>query len=144
MLERRTRPPRAEIDQAALALLARHGAQILAVARRYAVNHEDAEDAYQRALEILLTKAPTTREDELVPWLKTVVKHEAFAIRRQRERAAPTTDDGELRESAGPEAAAHDQAEPLPDTKLNPAGRTSVIVIASVVAIRPTLVTRMS
>jgi hypothetical protein len=34
---------------------------------------EDAEDAYQRGLEILLRKAPTTRECELVPWLKTVV-----------------------------------------------------------------------
>ena len=91
MLERRTRPPRAEIDQAALALVAHHGAQILGVARRYAVNHEDAEDAYQRALEILLTKAPTTREDELVPWLKTVVKHEVFALHRARERAGQPT-----------------------------------------------------
>ena len=31
-----------------------------------------SEDAYQHGLEILLTKAPTTREDELVPWLKRV------------------------------------------------------------------------
>jgi RNA polymerase sigma factor (sigma-70 family) len=104
-------PDRAEIDPAALRLLERHGQQILATARRYSSSAADAEDAYQRGLEILLTKAPTTREEELVPWLKTVVKHEAFAIRRQRERAAPITDDGELRESAGPEAAAHDQAE---------------------------------
>jgi RNA polymerase sigma factor (sigma-70 family) len=111
MLERRTRPPRAEIDQAALALLARHGAQILAVARRYAVNHEDAEDAYQRALEILLTKAPTTREDELVPWLKTVVKHEAFALRRQRDRLTPVTGDGEPIERGSAPAATHEQAE---------------------------------
>lgn len=28
-------------------------------------------------------------------WLKTVVKHEAFALRRQRERHSPITDDGE-------------------------------------------------
>jgi RNA polymerase sigma factor (sigma-70 family) len=104
-------PHRSEIDPAALRLLERHGPQILATARRYSSNAADAEDAYQRGLEILLTKAPTTREQELVPWLKTVVKHEAFAIRRQRERAAPTTDDGELRDTAGPEAAAHDQAE---------------------------------
>ena len=34
---------------------------------------EDAEDACQRGLEILLTKAPTTSEDELIPWLKTMV-----------------------------------------------------------------------
>jgi Sigma-70 region 2 len=71
--DERHRPARAEIDEAALALLARHGAQILATARRYAATPEDAEDAYQRGLEILLTKAPTTSEEDLVPWLKTVV-----------------------------------------------------------------------
>jgi RNA polymerase sigma factor (sigma-70 family) len=111
MLIRRARPARAEIDEAALALLARHGAQILATARRYAATPEDAEDAYQRGLEILLTKAPTTSEDDLVPWLKTVVKHEAFALRRHRERHAPITDDGELGERGTPAAATHDQAE---------------------------------
>jgi RNA polymerase sigma factor (sigma-70 family) len=111
MLERRTRPSRGEIDQAALALLARHGAQILATARRYAANAEDAEDAYQRGLEILLTKAPTTREEELVPWLKTVVKHEAFALRRQRERFTPVTGDGEPIERGTAPAATHEQAE---------------------------------
>ena len=83
-------PSRAEIHPAALDLVARHGSQILGTARRYSANLDDAEDAYQRALEILLTKAPTTSEDELVPWLKTVVKHEAFAIRKQRERFTPT------------------------------------------------------
>jgi RNA polymerase sigma factor (sigma-70 family) len=111
MLERRTRPSRGEIDEAALALLARHGAQILATARRYAANAEDAEDAYQRGLEILLTKAPTTREEELVPWLKTVVKHEAFALRRQRERLTPVTGDGEPIERGTGAAATHEQAE---------------------------------
>ena len=111
MLSKRPRPGRGEIDEAALELLARHGAQILATARRYAQTPEDAEDAYQRGLEILLTKAPTTREDELLPWLKTVVKHEALAIRRQRERHSPVTDDGELGERGTPAAATHDQAE---------------------------------
>jgi GTP cyclohydrolase FolE2 len=42
-------------------------------ARRYAATPEDAEDACQRGLEILLTKAPSTSEEELIPWLKTVV-----------------------------------------------------------------------
>jgi RNA polymerase sigma factor (sigma-70 family) len=109
----RRRPGRSEVDPAALELIARHGPQVLATARRYSSTPEDAEDAYQRGLEILLTKAPTTSEDELVPWLKTVVKHEAFAIRRQRERHTPTSDDGELAEPAGAEAATHDQAERL-------------------------------
>jgi RNA polymerase sigma factor (sigma-70 family) len=117
MLKRRTqappaaKPPRGEIDQAALELVARHGPQILATARRYATTPEDAEDAYQRAFEILLTKAPTTSERELIPWLKTVVKHEAFALRRQRERHSPVTDDGELADRGTAAAATHDQAE---------------------------------
>jgi RNA polymerase sigma factor (sigma-70 family) len=103
--------PRREIEQAALAIVARHGAKVLATARRYAATPEEAEDAYQRGLEILLTKAPTTREEELVPWLKTVVKHEAFALRRQRERHSPLTDNGHLGERPTTPTITHDQAE---------------------------------
>jgi RNA polymerase sigma factor (sigma-70 family) len=83
------RPSRAQIEPAALALLARHSAGLLATARRYSVSPEDAEDAYQRGVEILLTKAPTTREAELLPWLRTVVKHEAFAVRKSNSRSTP-------------------------------------------------------
>ncbi len=91
---RRSWRRRRELEQAALELISRHGTELLACARRYAQTSEDAEDAYQRGLEILLTKAPTTRVDDLLPWLKTVVKHEAFALRRQRERHAPLSEDG--------------------------------------------------
>ncbi|MEA2426752.1 MAG: hypothetical protein QOF37_380 [Thermoleophilaceae bacterium] len=88
------RPSRAEIEPAALEVIRRRGGEIMSCARRYAATEHDAEDAYQRGLEILLTKAPSTREDDLVPWLKTVVKHEAFALRRQRERhGVPTEHD---------------------------------------------------
>jgi RNA polymerase sigma factor (sigma-70 family) len=107
----RRRPTRAEIEPAALALLQRHGATIMATARRFAATPEDAEDAYQRGVEILLTKAPTTAEDELVPWLRTVVKHEAWALRRQRQRAAPVADDGHVPEAPSEAALTHDQAE---------------------------------
>jgi RNA polymerase sigma factor (sigma-70 family) len=109
----RRRPTRAEIEPAALALLQRHGATIMATARRFAATPEDAEDAYQRGVEILLTKAPTTAEDELVRWLRTVVKHEAWALRRQRQRAAPVADDGHLPEPPSEVALTHDQAERL-------------------------------
>jgi RNA polymerase sigma factor (sigma-70 family) len=103
------RPQRAEVDPAVLALIERFGPQILRTARRFSATLDDAEDAYQRALEILLTKAPTTNESELVPWLKTVVKHEAFAVRRQRERT-PVSDDGAVdRPGAAPPS--HEQAE---------------------------------
>jgi RNA polymerase sigma factor (sigma-70 family) len=104
-------PGRREIDAAATVLVARHGAQILATARRYAATPEDAEDAYQRGLEILLRKAPSTRECELVPWLKTVVKHEAFALRRQCDRHTPLTDDGDLRHRPTPPQITPDRAE---------------------------------
>jgi DNA-directed RNA polymerase specialized sigma24 family protein len=80
---------RREIDAAATALVARHGAQILATARRYAATPEDAEDAYQRGLEILLRKAPTTREYELVPWLKTLRFCEAAPKRPVARRPPP-------------------------------------------------------
>jgi RNA polymerase sigma factor (sigma-70 family) len=112
------RPPaRREVDRAALDLIARRGTEILATARRYAAGPEDAEDAYQRGLEILLTKAPSTSEDDLVPWLKTVVKHEAFALRRQRERHSPITDDGELGERGTSATLTHDQAERYEDLR---------------------------
>jgi RNA polymerase sigma factor (sigma-70 family) len=113
MGQRGIRPERAEIDAAALELLARHGSQIVATARRYAATPEDAEDACQRGLEILLTRAPSTSEEELIPWLKTVVKHEAFALRRQRDRHSPVTDDGELRDRPAIAAVTHEQAERL-------------------------------
>jgi RNA polymerase sigma factor (sigma-70 family) len=112
MLEqRRQGPSREEVEQAAMQLLARHGSHVLATARRYAATPEDAEDAYQRSLEILLTKAPTTREEELLPWLRTVVKHEAFALRRQRDRLTPVSGDGEPVERGTQPTATHEQAE---------------------------------
>jgi RNA polymerase sigma factor (sigma-70 family) len=106
-----TKARREERELAALEIVRRHGSAVMATARRYSATPEDAEDAYQRGLEILLTKAPTTEEAELVPWLRTVVKHEAFALRRQRERHSPVTDDGELSDSGTAPGATHEQAE---------------------------------
>jgi DNA-directed RNA polymerase specialized sigma24 family protein len=88
---------------ATLRLIERHGAQVMRTARRYSVTAEDAEDAYQRAVEIMLTKAPDIPDAELLPWLKTVVKHEAFAIRRQQSCSALGVD-GSLDGAGGAEA----------------------------------------
>jgi RNA polymerase sigma factor (sigma-70 family) len=107
----RTRPSRDEIEPAALDLIRRHGAQIMSVARRYSATPEDAEDAYQRGLEILLTKAPSTSESDLLPWIKTVVKHEAFAVRRQRNRHGQPTEPGDLAPVADGTAGTHERAE---------------------------------
>jgi RNA polymerase sigma factor (sigma-70 family) len=92
-------------------LIRRHGAEVMAVARRWAATPEDAEDAYQRGLEIMLTKAPATDPEELVPWLKTVVKHECFAARRQRERHTPPAGMVPERVDSPGEGSAHDHVE---------------------------------
>ncbi len=72
--------------RAASALVDSHDAVFRRTARRYSICTDDAEDAYQRALEILLTKAPPIEGDSLVRWMQTVTKREALAVRRQRER----------------------------------------------------------
>jgi RNA polymerase sigma factor (sigma-70 family) len=105
-----SRPTREQIEPAARALVQRHSVQLIATARRYSLSAEDAEDAYQRGLEIMLTRAPSLHENDLVPWLKTVVKHEAFAIRKQRQRAE-LAGDPELVTGLVPPA--HEQAERL-------------------------------
>jgi RNA polymerase sigma factor (sigma-70 family) len=79
-------PDEAGRKRAAVELLARHGEALRRTARRYSLCAEDAEDAYQRGLEILLTKAPTEGPRELLAWTTTVIKHEALAVRRGRER----------------------------------------------------------
>ncbi|MDQ3647065.1 MAG: sigma-70 family RNA polymerase sigma factor [Actinomycetota bacterium] len=94
------------------ALLERFRAQMLSTARRYSINCHDADDAYQRAAEILLTHSPTGTDDELCRWLRTTVKHEALAIRRQVERVAPAGEPQRLPEPpSAPRETAHDEAE---------------------------------
>ena len=84
---RRRRPTTDETFAAAVDLATRGSGSFKRFARRYSLCAADAEDAYQRGLEILLTKAPTVDRGELRAWLHTVIKHEALALRRQRERA---------------------------------------------------------
>lgn len=81
---------------ATVRVIERHGAQVMRTAQRYAASQEDAEDAYQRGIEIMLTKAPDIPDAELLPWLKTVVRHEAFALRRKEGRAAQGTLNGDV------------------------------------------------
>jgi RNA polymerase sigma factor (sigma-70 family) len=71
---------------AASVVLARHGAALLRAAERVSLCHDDAEDALQRSIEILLTKAPGGDLGRLVAWMRVVVRREALAVRRKRER----------------------------------------------------------
>ncbi|MCB8914388.1 MAG: sigma-70 family RNA polymerase sigma factor [Thermoleophilales bacterium] len=79
-------PDQAARKRAAVELIRNHDRPLRWTARRYSICPEDAEDAYQRGVEILLSKAPTTDLRQLLPWTRTVIKHEALAIRKNRER----------------------------------------------------------
>lgn len=72
--------------RAAMETYVRHEAVLRRTARRYSLCADDADDALQRTLEILLRKAPSEDPRELIRWTQTVVKHEALAVRRDRER----------------------------------------------------------
>jgi RNA polymerase sigma factor (sigma-70 family) len=81
-----TRLQGAHRADAALDLIATHDAAFRRTARRHSLCADDAEDAYQRALVILLTKAPPCGPSALTAWMHTVTKREAMGVRRSRER----------------------------------------------------------
>jgi RNA polymerase sigma factor (sigma-70 family) len=72
--------------QAALDLLAVAEGALRRSARRYSLCADDADDAFQRAVEILLTKAPEIDPNALAAWMQVVTRREALAVRRSRER----------------------------------------------------------
>jgi len=70
----------------ALELLAAHERSLRHTARRVSLCADDAEDALGQSLEILLTKAPPLEASTLAAWMHVVVRREALAVRRVRER----------------------------------------------------------
>jgi RNA polymerase sigma factor (sigma-70 family) len=72
--------------EAALGLLSGHAPLLRRTARRVSLCQDDADDACQRALEIVLTKAPPLEPNRLVAWARVVTRREALAVRRARER----------------------------------------------------------
>ena len=81
---------RAKLDpdraHAALELLTRHEPALRRAARRVSICATDADDAVQRAFEILLTRTPPAEPARLLAWMTVVTRHEALAVRRARER----------------------------------------------------------
>jgi len=75
-----------QAEQLVLDLIAAHADTLLRTARRYSLCADDAQDAYQRGLEILMRHAARLDADRAGGWLHTVVKHEALAINRARTR----------------------------------------------------------
>ncbi|MBI4898625.1 MAG: sigma-70 family RNA polymerase sigma factor [Actinobacteria bacterium] len=76
------------MTEAAAELVLTYGPIILRDARRFSACTEDAEDAYQRALLILMTKGPEGEAADLMPWIRTVVRNEALAIARKHRQTA--------------------------------------------------------
>jgi RNA polymerase sigma factor (sigma-70 family) len=64
---------------------------------RYAIRFSrclaDAEDAYQRAMEIALTQAPDVAPEAFRAWLRTVIRNEALLIMGRLRREGPAPDE---------------------------------------------------
>src|SRR5437763_12899742 len=81
-----TAPSHGPTPDLVLDTLREHAASLLGTARRYSICTDDAHDAYQRAVELFLKRAHRLDRDGALPWLRTVVKHEALAVRAARQR----------------------------------------------------------
>src|SRR5829696_1466134 len=77
---------REQAEDLVVATITRHAESVLRLARRHSICADDAQDAYQRALEIFLRHAHRLDPDRAGAWLHTVAKHEAMAVRRARAR----------------------------------------------------------
>ena len=73
----------ADPEDRVASVMASTAGRCCATANHWSLCHDDALDAYQRALEIFLRADRVLPETE-VAWLKVVIKHEALAIRRSR------------------------------------------------------------
>lgn len=62
---------------------------LIRYATRFTRSLADAEDAYQRAMEIALTRAPTTDPARFMGWLRVVLRNEALAVSGVRRREGP-------------------------------------------------------
>ena len=95
--------PQAERRRVATVLLTAHRDAFRRTAVRVSLCADDAEDAVQRAAEILLTKAPTLERSRLLAWMHVVTRHEALAVRRERERSLGSRLDASIAVWAAPD-----------------------------------------
>lgn len=84
-------PSAEERRQAVCAALA--GAPgLIRYAARFTRSIDDAEDVYQRSMEIALTRAPVTDAAGFSSWIHVVIKNEALAIADAQRRELPVPD----------------------------------------------------
>jgi len=75
-----------QLDELVIRVVQRDSASLLRLSRRHSLCADDAEDAYQRGLEIFIKNASRLDPERAAGWLRTVIKHEAMAIRSTRQR----------------------------------------------------------
>lgn len=101
--------PRQDERRRVVARVLGNGPTLIRYASRYTESLADAEDAYQRAMEIALTKAPVASDRDVLAWLYVVVRNEALRIRKARHREQPHSDDELVAlAGSGPSADAQD------------------------------------
>lgn len=94
--------PRIPAEDLVVEVVGRHAEGLLRLARRHSLCASDAEDAYQRGLEIFLRHSSRLDPERATSWLRTVIKHEAMAVRRSRQRdLAPAEYDFDTVEAVG-------------------------------------------
>jgi RNA polymerase sigma factor (sigma-70 family) len=90
-----------------LQVVAQHADSLLKTARRHSLCADDAQDAYQRTMEIFVRRAATLDPERAYRWVHTVCKHEAMAVRAQRQQLVsaeePDLDREEARHVPSPE-----------------------------------------
>jgi RNA polymerase sigma factor (sigma-70 family) len=82
----------AQTQMLVLETIQRNAESLLHTARRHSLCADDAQEAYQRAMEIFLRRASTLDPQRAGAWLHTVTKHEAMAVRRQRQQLVGVED----------------------------------------------------
>ena len=79
-------------EELILRTIAAHAESLLRTARRHSICVDDAQDAYQRAIEIFMAHAQRLDQARAPGWLHVVVKREAQAIRQSRQKLLMTTE----------------------------------------------------
>ena len=79
-------------EQLILRTIAAHAESVLRTARRHSMCVDDAQDAYQRAIELFMGHASRLDAARAPGWLHVVVKREALAIQRARRKILMSTE----------------------------------------------------
>jgi RNA polymerase sigma factor (sigma-70 family) len=85
------RPRRSPVEELILRTVAAHADSLLRTARRHSICLDDAQDAYQHAIEIFLREAHRLDPARAAGWLHVVVKREAQALRAARQEILTST-----------------------------------------------------